>query len=84
MGSNLGESMGLYKCIVPLRHGCTSNNHTATSPLVRFVEEKWEVFDDIQGVLPQNWDGTEPNRTVTCIVLKAMANDRRTTSPLPQ
>ncbi|GFW76675.1 DCN1-like protein 1 [Trichonephila clavipes] len=29
------------------------------------------------GVLPQNWDGNEPNRTVTCIVLKAAANDRR-------
>ncbi|GFW95946.1 uncharacterized protein TNCV_4173731 [Trichonephila clavipes] len=28
-------------------------------------------------VLPQNWGGNEPNRTVTCIVLKATANDRR-------
>ncbi|GFT34875.1 hypothetical protein TNCV_3878851 [Trichonephila clavipes] len=28
-------------------------------------------------VLPQNWDGNEPNRTVTCMVLKATANDRR-------
>ncbi|GFX22669.1 hypothetical protein TNCV_2994041 [Trichonephila clavipes] len=24
----------------------------------------------------QNWSGTELNRTVTCMVLKAMANDR--------
>ncbi|GFW28235.1 hypothetical protein TNCV_4499651 [Trichonephila clavipes] len=30
----------------------------------------------------QNWGGTELNRTVTCIVLKATANDRRTPSPL--
>ncbi|GFS68517.1 uncharacterized protein TNCV_4584431 [Trichonephila clavipes] len=29
------------------------------------------------GVLPQNWGGNEPNRTVTCMVLKATANDRR-------
>ncbi|GFU07733.1 uncharacterized protein TNCV_4164281 [Trichonephila clavipes] len=26
---------------------------------------------------PQNWGGNEPNRTVTCMVLKATANDRR-------
>ncbi|GFY31395.1 hypothetical protein TNCV_4989541 [Trichonephila clavipes] len=30
-----------------------------------------------QSVLPLNWDGTEPNRTVTCTVFKATANDRR-------
>ncbi|GFW70222.1 hypothetical protein TNCV_3337401 [Trichonephila clavipes] len=35
----------------------------------------------IKGVLPQNWDETEPNRTDTCMVLKATANDRRTSSP---
>ncbi|GFX84524.1 uncharacterized protein TNCV_560391 [Trichonephila clavipes] len=26
---------------------------------------------------PQNWGGDEPNRTVTCMVLKATANDVR-------
>ncbi|GFU36273.1 hypothetical protein TNCV_559141 [Trichonephila clavipes] len=31
----------------------------------------------LQGVFPQNWGGTEPNRTVTCMVLKAKANGRR-------
>ncbi|GFW37629.1 hypothetical protein TNCV_4028251 [Trichonephila clavipes] len=30
-----------------------------------------------QGALPQNWDETEQNRTVTCMVLQAKANDRR-------
>ncbi|GFV71087.1 hypothetical protein TNCV_1662441 [Trichonephila clavipes] len=30
-----------------------------------------------QGLLPLNWGGTEQNRTVTCMVLKAKANDRR-------
>ncbi|GFV76990.1 uncharacterized protein TNCV_690601 [Trichonephila clavipes] len=29
------------------------------------------------GGLPQNWGGNEPNRVVTCMVLKAMANNRR-------
>ncbi|GFU42667.1 hypothetical protein TNCV_3138741 [Trichonephila clavipes] len=29
------------------------------------------------GVLPQNWGGNEPKRTVTCMVLKAIVNDRR-------
>ncbi|GFX58080.1 uncharacterized protein TNCV_4048381 [Trichonephila clavipes] len=29
------------------------------------------------GVLPQNRGGNEPNRTVTCMMLKATANDRR-------
>ncbi|GFX74585.1 hypothetical protein TNCV_1158021 [Trichonephila clavipes] len=36
-----------------------------------------------QGVLAQNWSGTELNRSVTCMVLKATANDRRASSPLP-
>ncbi|GFV26478.1 uncharacterized protein TNCV_3361311 [Trichonephila clavipes] len=31
----------------------------------------------LPGVLPQNWSGNEPNRTVTCMVLRATANDRR-------
>ncbi|GFW04510.1 hypothetical protein TNCV_878791 [Trichonephila clavipes] len=30
-----------------------------------------------QGVLSQNWGGTEQNRAVPCMVLKAKANDRR-------
>ncbi|GFW46800.1 hypothetical protein TNCV_2981561 [Trichonephila clavipes] len=29
------------------------------------------------GDLTQNWGGNEPNRTVTCIVLKATTNDMR-------
>ncbi|GFW92831.1 uncharacterized protein TNCV_1736241 [Trichonephila clavipes] len=33
--------------------------------------------DHTQGVLPQNWGDTELNRSVTCRVLKATANDRR-------
>ncbi|GFX76761.1 uncharacterized protein TNCV_664681 [Trichonephila clavipes] len=53
--------------------------HRAASPLVRLVEgeEKWEASDHPQGVLPQNWGETELNHTVTCMVLKATANDRR-------
>ncbi|GFW68919.1 hypothetical protein TNCV_2918181 [Trichonephila clavipes] len=34
-------------------------------------EERWEVSDYLQRVLPQNWGGTEPKRTVTCMTYKA-------------
>ncbi|GFW81773.1 uncharacterized protein TNCV_2884471 [Trichonephila clavipes] len=61
------------------RHGGTLNSRRAASPLVRLVEgeERWEAPDHFQGVLPLNWGETELNRSVTCMVLKAMANDRR-------
>ncbi|GFW01143.1 uncharacterized protein TNCV_1763811 [Trichonephila clavipes] len=77
--------MDVCKCIVPSWNESTLNNRRATSPLVRLVEgeARWEVSDNPQGVRPPNWGATEPNRNVTCMVLKATANDRRTTSPLP-
>ncbi|GFW50863.1 uncharacterized protein TNCV_3591451 [Trichonephila clavipes] len=64
---------------VPARHGGTLNSRRTASPLVRLVEgeERWESSDHPQSVLPLNWGGIEPNRTVTCMVLKATANDRR-------
>ncbi|GFS90968.1 uncharacterized protein TNCV_2119691 [Trichonephila clavipes] len=70
--------MDVCKCIVPSRHGGTLNSHRATSPLVRLVEgeERWEVPDHPQGILPKNWGETELNRSVTCMVLKVTANDR--------
>ncbi|GFS68862.1 uncharacterized protein TNCV_409381 [Trichonephila clavipes] len=51
----------------------------ATNLLVRLVEgeERWEAPDHPERVLPQNWGETELNSSVTCIVLKATANDRR-------
>ncbi|GFX13867.1 hypothetical protein TNCV_3421781 [Trichonephila clavipes] len=51
---------------LPLRHGGTLNSRRAASRLV------W----------PLNWGGIEQNRTVTCMVLKAKANDRRKNSSL--
>ncbi|GFT75813.1 uncharacterized protein TNCV_851191 [Trichonephila clavipes] len=61
--------------------GCGSAGHSrrAASPFERLVdgEEKWEAPGHPQGVLPQNWGGTEKNRTFTCMVLKAKTNDRR-------
>ncbi|GFY16800.1 uncharacterized protein TNCV_4338011 [Trichonephila clavipes] len=70
--------MDVCKLIVPSRHGSALNSHLAASPLVKLVEgvEKWEASGHPQGVLPQNWGGTEQNRTVTCVVLKVKANDR--------
>ncbi|GFS68558.1 hypothetical protein TNCV_4584711 [Trichonephila clavipes] len=48
----------------------------AASLLVRLVEgtERWETTD--HRVLPQNWGGTEKNRTVTGMGLNSKANDR--------
>ncbi|GFX97635.1 uncharacterized protein TNCV_2841951 [Trichonephila clavipes] len=71
--------MDVCKCIVPAWHGGTLNSRRAASPLVRLVEgeERWEAPDHPQGVLPQNWGETELNRSVTCLVLNATANDRR-------
>ncbi|GFW24076.1 hypothetical protein TNCV_4951201 [Trichonephila clavipes] len=55
-------------------------NRRAASPLLKLVkeEERWEAPDHSHGVLPQNWGGNEPNRTLTCMVLKVTANGRRT------
>ncbi|GFW99804.1 uncharacterized protein TNCV_3420331 [Trichonephila clavipes] len=71
LGSNPGEDMDVYNCIVPARHGGTLNSRRVASPLVRLVEgeERWEASDHPQSVLPLNWGGIEPNRTVTCMVL---------------
>ncbi|GFT98081.1 uncharacterized protein TNCV_789031 [Trichonephila clavipes] len=76
------------------RHGCLHKysafaaweyfkSRRATSPLVRLVEgeERWEAPDHPQDVLPLNWGGIEPNRTVTCMVLKTTANDKRHLAP---
>ncbi|GFX16375.1 uncharacterized protein TNCV_32491 [Trichonephila clavipes] len=73
--------MDVCKCIVPSRHGGTLNSRRATSPLVWLVEgeERWEASDIPQSVLPLNWGGTEPNRTVTCMVLIWCSKLRLTT-----
>ncbi|GFW65061.1 uncharacterized protein TNCV_393271 [Trichonephila clavipes] len=65
--------------IVPSLYEGTLNNRRAANSLVRLVlgEEKWEVPDNPQGVLPQNWGGAEENRTDTCMVIKVNVNDRR-------
>ncbi|GFV11777.1 uncharacterized protein TNCV_977661 [Trichonephila clavipes] len=62
----------------------TLNYHRAASRLVKRVEgeERWEAPDHPQGVLPQNWGGTDQSHTITCMVLKAKDNDRRKTLAL--
>ncbi|GFV58163.1 hypothetical protein TNCV_687701 [Trichonephila clavipes] len=69
---------------VKFQHGGTLNSRRAASPLVRLAdgEERREALDP-QDVFSLNWDGIELNRTVTCIVLKATANDECTSSPFP-
>ncbi|GFU76247.1 uncharacterized protein TNCV_527271 [Trichonephila clavipes] len=72
---------GVYKGLVanmqPIKKGIL-NSCRAASPLVRLVkgEERWEASDHPQSVLPLNWGGTEPNRIITCMVLKATDNAR--------
>ncbi|GFS85597.1 uncharacterized protein TNCV_2794351 [Trichonephila clavipes] len=70
--------MDVRKCIVPSRHGGTLTSRRAASLLVRLVEgeKRRQAPDHPQGVLPQNWGGTELNRSATCMVLKATANGR--------
>ncbi|GFW65483.1 uncharacterized protein TNCV_1776271 [Trichonephila clavipes] len=78
--------MDVCKCIELLRHEGTLNSRRASNSLVRLVEgeERWEISNQAQAVFPLNRGETEPNRTVTCTVLKATVHDRRTTSPLPR
>ncbi|GFT49476.1 uncharacterized protein TNCV_3366711 [Trichonephila clavipes] len=70
--------MDVCKCIVPLRHGGTLNSRRAASPLVWLVEgeKRWEAPDHAQGFLLLNWGRLDQNHAVTCMVLKAKANDR--------
>ncbi|GFT33252.1 uncharacterized protein TNCV_4767361 [Trichonephila clavipes] len=64
--------MDVCKCIVPSRHGVTLKSLRAASPIVRLVAP-----DHPLDVLPQNLGETDLNRSVSCMVLKATANNRR-------
>ncbi|GFT97583.1 uncharacterized protein TNCV_1034231 [Trichonephila clavipes] len=57
----------------------TLNSCRAASPLVKSVEgeQRWEAPDHPQGVLPLTWGETKLNRSVTCMMLKVSAYDRR-------
>ncbi|GFY26812.1 uncharacterized protein TNCV_4375581 [Trichonephila clavipes] len=65
--------MDVCKRIVSLQHEGTLNSRRAASPLVWLVEdeERWEAPGHLQCFLSLNWGGTEENRTVTCVQLKA-------------
>ncbi|GFX63650.1 uncharacterized protein TNCV_2824361 [Trichonephila clavipes] len=71
--------MDVIKYIVPSRHGSTLNRRRAACPFMKLVEgeERWETPAHQQGILPLNWGETELNRSVVCMVLKAMDNDKR-------
>ncbi|GFU34679.1 hypothetical protein TNCV_1993901 [Trichonephila clavipes] len=86
LGYNLGEGLDVCKCIATLLHVVILNSRSAASPIVKLMEreEKWETSDHLKGVLRQNWGCTELKCTVTCVVLKAMVNGSRTSSPLPR
>ncbi|GFV23719.1 cullin-4A [Trichonephila clavipes] len=59
--------------------GGTLNSYRTASPLVSLVEgeEMWEDPGHTQGILRRNWGEPELNRSVTCMVLNATANDKR-------
>ncbi|GFV61196.1 uncharacterized protein TNCV_499881 [Trichonephila clavipes] len=70
--------MDVCKCIVLSRHGATLNSRRAVSHLVWLVEreERWGLRPPPECSRSKlGW--TEPNRTATCMVLKATANERR-------
>ncbi|GFX41593.1 uncharacterized protein TNCV_3109891 [Trichonephila clavipes] len=71
--------MDVCKCILPSQQGVTLNSHRAASHFVRLVEEevRWEAPDLPQVSSLKIGGGNEPNHTVTCMVIKATANDRR-------
>ncbi|GFT45156.1 uncharacterized protein TNCV_4775491 [Trichonephila clavipes] len=70
--------MDVCKCLVPSRQGDALNSRQVISRLVKLVEEKerWEALDHPHRP-PQNWGESEKNRTVTCVILKVKANDKR-------
>ncbi|GFU24537.1 uncharacterized protein TNCV_2264901 [Trichonephila clavipes] len=67
--------MGVCKCIVPSRHGGPSSLKSSSE--VGGKEREVKAPDHPQGILHQNWGEIELNRSVTCMLLKATANDRR-------
>ncbi|GFU93507.1 uncharacterized protein TNCV_947491 [Trichonephila clavipes] len=84
MGLNPGEDMDVRKCIMSFGHEGTINSHRGASPLMKLVEgaDRWEALDHPYGTLPQNCGGTESNRTLTYMVLKASVNDKRKSKAL--
>ncbi|GFX56816.1 DUF4817 domain-containing protein [Trichonephila clavipes] len=56
----------------------TLNVRPATCALVRLVvgAKRWEALNHPQGVLTQNSGSTEPNRSITCMVLRATDSDK--------
>ncbi|GFW80674.1 retrovirus-related Pol polyprotein from transposon RE1 [Trichonephila clavipes] len=56
LGPNPTEYMDVCKCIVPSQDGCTLNSRRDASPPVRLGkgQERWEVDDHPQDVIPLN------------------------------
>ncbi|GFU99370.1 uncharacterized protein TNCV_1751651 [Trichonephila clavipes] len=80
-GMTINKSQGqtMTICGLDLENPCFSHGQLIIRGMSELVEgkERLEVSDHPQSVLPLNWGGTEPNRTVNWMVLKATVNDRR-------
>ncbi|GFT84324.1 translin-associated protein X [Trichonephila clavipes] len=75
-----------YERLVKKSRDLTIESKRVIFLLHRVSRRRREVGDPdhFQGILPQKWGGNKPNRIVTCMVIKATAIDRRTSSPLPR
>ncbi|GFV00969.1 hypothetical protein TNCV_1387831 [Trichonephila clavipes] len=64
---------------------CLTTGPFGSKAVFGFLHKPKSALASINSTLtpPQNSGGTELKRTVTCMVLKATANDRRISSPLP-
>ncbi|GFX84386.1 hypothetical protein TNCV_4134961 [Trichonephila clavipes] len=76
----IGQHVGRKQAtVMRIYHRWTCRASTLLLWLVE-GEEMWEAPGHPQGFLSLNEGGTKQNRNITCMVLKAKANDRRKNS----
>ncbi|GFW50729.1 hypothetical protein TNCV_2890311 [Trichonephila clavipes] len=79
-------SLNNYAVVCSFCRGLEGTKNIRRAPSSHEIGEngrEMEEAPDTQGVVPQNWGGTELYRNATYMVLKATVNDKRTSSPLP-
>ncbi|GFV69482.1 hypothetical protein TNCV_2778971 [Trichonephila clavipes] len=67
-----------------VQHVGTLNISRATKPLEWTKERGRSPSDHPPGILSQYWGGQESKHIVTCLVFKAVANDKRKSSLSPR
>ncbi|GFT18754.1 uncharacterized protein TNCV_1817931 [Trichonephila clavipes] len=74
---SMNEGKGIGDQSEESRTTGNGGSHNSSPEVGGREKERLRLPDHPQSVLPLNWGGTEPNRTVNWMVLKAMVNDRR-------